>query len=571
MVKMSTKVKTILIGLIFFAAPFFVQATIIDFNVDPSYDYQGRSKVTAFLHQLGTNVYFYVEDGYYKTLDIKEKKEFSEALRSLSEEFDEAIYPKLREVFGSEWKPGIDKDEKITVLITRIKGESGGYFNNGDEYPLIQSPSSNQREMVYLNADYLASPLIKGYLAHEFVHLITFNQKERIQGAEEEIWLNEARAEAAITFLGYDEEYKGSNLQKRVKAFLQKISDPLTEWKNENSDYGVINLFTQYLVDHYGIEILSDSMRSEKVGIPSLNEALKKNGYSEDFSQIFTDWTIAVLVNDCSLGPRYCYLNQNLKNLKILPQLNYLPLVGESTLTVTDYTKDWAGNWLKFIGGKGTLKLEFIGDSKVNFEAPYIIQDSSGNYSVNFLELDDSQRGTIYVSNFGKKYDSLIMIPSLQNKLSGFDGLESFYKFIWSASIIAENPEREKEEEQLVKDLLAQIAFLQKEIARLQAQIVAILAKRGERAVCQKFESNLYFGIENNSDVRCLQEFLKSQGPEIYPEGLVTGNFLSLTRAAVIRFQEKYSQDILAPWGLEKGTGIVGPTTRAKLNELLGK
>ena len=76
--------------------------------------------------------------------------------------------------------------------------------------------------------------------------------------------------------------------------------------------------------------------------------------------------------------------------------------------------------------------------------------------------------------------------------------------------------------------------------------------------------------MRNNFEVRCLQEFLKSQGPEIYPEGLVTGNFLSLTKAAVTRFQEKYKAEILAPLGLEKGTGFVGSKTRTKINQLLG-
>jgi hypothetical protein len=49
----------------------------------------------------------------------------------------------------------------------------------------------------------------------------------------------------------------------------------------------------------------------------------------------------------------------------------------------------------------------------------------------------------------------------------------------------------------------------------------------------------------------------------------VTGNFLSLTQAAVIRFQERYASEILAPWELKKGTGFVGRTTRLKINELL--
>ena len=69
--------------------------------------------------------------------------------------------------------------------------------------------------------------------------------------------------------------------------------------------------------------------------------------------------------------------------------------------------------------------------------------------------------------------------------------------------------------------------------------------------------------------VKCLQQFLKSQGQEIYPEGLVTGNFLTLTKQAVIRFQEKYREEILAPLGLEKGTGFVGSMTRKKINNLI--
>jgi len=74
----------------------------------------------------------------------------------------------------------------------------------------------------------------------------------------------------------------------------------------------------------------------------------------------------------------------------------------------------------------------------------------------------------------------------------------------------------------------------------------------------------------NSQEVRCLQEFLKNQGPEIYPEGLITGNFLNLTQSAVIRFQEKYANEILTPIGLEKGTGFVGEKTRSKINQILG-
>ena len=64
-------------------------------------------------------------------------------------------------------------------------------------------------------------------------------------------------------------------------------------------------------------------------------------------------------------------------------------------------------------------------------------------------------------------------------------------------------------------------------------------------------------------------EFLVSQGLEIYPQAIVSGFFGQMTQSAVIRFQEKYAAEILSPLGYQKGTGFVGPSTLAKINQLL--
>ncbi len=47
---------------------------------------------------------------------------------------------------------------------------------------------------------------------------------------------------------------------------------------------------------------------------------------------------------------------------------------------------------------------------------------------------------------------------------------------------------------------------------------------------------NIYYGLNQNSDVKILQQFLKDNN---YYQGPVTGNFLSLTKKAVIDFQTK--------------------------------
>ncbi|MBI4193292.1 MAG: carboxypeptidase regulatory-like domain-containing protein, partial [Candidatus Colwellbacteria bacterium] len=69
-------------------------------------------------------------------------------------------------------------------------------------------------------------------------------------------------------------------------------------------------------------------------------------------------------------------------------------------------------------------------------------------------------------------------------------------------------------------------------------------------------------------DVRALQEFLKSQGAEVYPEGVVSGYFGEKTRSAVGRFQLKHG---LVPNADHPAYGYAGPSTRAKLNELMGQ
>lgn len=81
-----------------------------------------------------------------------------------------------------------------------------------------------------------------------------------------------------------------------------------------------------------------------------------------------------------------------------------------------------------------------------------------------------------------------------------------------------------------------------------------------------QFQSDLKLG-SRGKEVEELQKCL-AKDPEIYPGGEITGFFGNQTKEAVIKFQEKYKEEILEPWEFKKGTGIVSKTSREKLNEV---
>lgn len=81
------------------------------------------------------------------------------------------------------------------------------------------------------------------------------------------------------------------------------------------------------------------------------------------------------------------------------------------------------------------------------------------------------------------------------------------------------------------------------------------------------FKKNLSYGIMNSIEVSHLQDILKYEGclNEKIPS---TGNFLDLTRLAVMKLQRKYS--IASESDIIKANGNFGPLTRAKINSIYG-
>jgi hypothetical protein len=160
--------------MILFSPPAYANAE--QFFVNKDFEAKGRETIKADLQTTGENAYFFVDEEYLASLPENEVSRLKNVMSNLSAEFDEVIYPGLRKIFGEENNPGIDGDRKISVVLHDMKSGVGGYVREADFKPGI---SSNSREIIYLNIEeVLNTEFGRSFLAHEFQHLITYNEKQ---------------------------------------------------------------------------------------------------------------------------------------------------------------------------------------------------------------------------------------------------------------------------------------------------------------------------------------------------------------------------------------------------------
>ncbi len=445
--KIKLAIVLIAIGFIFLTPPAFADSVGRSeiFNVSDNYDQENREQVEATLHYASKWGYFYIENQWWNNISLSKKTEIEKIITDLGNEFDEIIYPKITGSFGSVWNPGIDDDVHITILMTNLKQNTGGYFSSCNEYSSSRCKKSNMREMIHINLDYIFDSRLKGFIAHEFQHVITWNQKSRLADKEEDVWLNELRSEYVPTFLGYDKPYSESILKTRVSNFLNHPSDPLGEWKGETADYGAITLFGHYLADQFGQNLFSLMLKNKVIGIESINSALNQAGYSLNFNQIFTNWSLANYFNSLSMGQgsKYGYTNSELKKIHISPvevDLNSYGFVNFSA-----QVKDWSPRWylinnkLPYSKKSIALELEFNSSTKSsNFKIPYVINYINGRQELGFIGLEQ-QLGSAYIFDFAEKVESVLLVPANYSKTKNFTNNDLLSSFSLKASTIVIN------------------------------------------------------------------------------------------------------------------------------------
>ena len=367
--------------------------------------------LTATVQRVGTHCYVVVEDG--QTVS-------SSDLGHVMNEFDSKIYPTDTSAFGNE--PNVDGDTKIFILLMDIRDQNyhdrtypyyiAGYFWSLHEYRNSELPSpysgfSNEKEIVHIDLNPGSVATCEGTIAHEFEHMIHWNQDR-----DEETWVDEGCADLA-EFLCYS-----THPTSHVNAFLSDTDVQLTTWGGSGSTllahYGASYLFMLYLWEKHGeTSTIQSIVQDAANGIVGIQNHLG----GTTFSTVFTRWTVANRIDNMSIGPSpfyYGYANINLE-ASLSPSSDHSTYPYSRSTTV-NY---WAADYIRFTGGGSTLTLGFDGDDANVFKVEVIKRTGAGVNTVEAMTLNAAQQGTLAINDFGTTYTNVILVVSSQSQLGG--------------------------------------------------------------------------------------------------------------------------------------------------------
>lgn len=375
-----------------------------------NFAYGRYDNVACTLRKVGGHCYIYVANSLWTGNLITQLQ-----IDSIASTFDNSYYPMETAYFGQENSPGIDNDVRITILITRLYSASNpiiGYFDPTDELPDSQAQTiglrSNQREMFYMNGyDYIpANPTFMHTLAHEFWHMISYNQNPN-----EEVWVEEGMADNAAYITG------NRMLQDKIDAFQKNpgISLMPFDYNNEAlAHYGASFLFIRYLFEQYGgsteIEkqnFMRNLTRSGDKGTRTIEYALAAAGFPDvKFKDVFADWALTNYINPKGYA-KYKYKEFTV-NIDALQTHTGYP-VRERSFNL-NY---WGSNYIlfKYAPAKSHV-LEFSGGKYGYFYPRVCIFYKDGSIVVKNIVLNGDNKGFFDLGEFGINYNSVLMVPA---------------------------------------------------------------------------------------------------------------------------------------------------------------
>jgi hypothetical protein len=285
----------------------------------------GFDKVTARVRFISEHSLIYVDEkvpaGGFTDVDLAD----------LALEFGDPIYPTITDTFGGE--SDLDGNGRVIILFTPavnrltppgFDGFVGGFFfgldllpgragSNGGEifYAMVPDPAGVEGPVI---GKFAALNVIPAVLAHEFEHMIHFNRRMLLGGAQgsEALWLSEALAQMAEDLVGdaferareYSKaQYFRSGNFARARLFLQDpghVSLLASLPPGTLAERGAGWLFLKQLSGRPGQEgLLGRLVSSPSFGVRNLTDAV-----GLPWESLVADWAGALYLDGTSVPAR---------------------------------------------------------------------------------------------------------------------------------------------------------------------------------------------------------------------------------------------------------------------------
>lgn len=248
------------------------------------------------------------------------------------------------EIFGMP--PDIDNNGTIEFLLVDIKdgwdgtgGYVGGFFYPRDQQ--TSSSGSNKADLMYIDTypgiyrenaggDGYEYDSSLGTVAHEYQHLIQFKNDR-----DEETFVNEGLSEIASYLCGYG--------LRDPSYYLRSTEISLVDFEGSDFDvslnhYAKVALFTYFLYEQFGLDLISAISMNENVGISGIDEALFLEGFPVSFGEVVLHFFKTIVTNDPAVFPEYTFLNPELRYLRALPVERITTFPSSKALNIRPYS-----------------------------------------------------------------------------------------------------------------------------------------------------------------------------------------------------------------------------------------
>ncbi|MCL6589420.1 MAG: hypothetical protein K6U80_05635 [Firmicutes bacterium] len=311
--------------------------------------------ISATCRYISSHAYFFVD-----TRNIAAMEGY---LADYGAAFD-AIYNVNHTHFGSE--NDTDGNGKVIVIFSQeLTGGLLGYFYAIDKYPKSTFTYSNEGDIFYMttDADYQGD-IVKGTLAHEFQHMIYFDEHYDRGVPNTYSWLNEALSQAAEYYNGLTDNHLAW-----IAYFLDShwTGLSLTHWTQNNYGYGAI--FIRYLIDQYGDTAIKNMCATSNIGVRAVESAT-----GADFNTIYNNFTRALVMSNTgdTSNPLYNFKTLNLRTIQPNGRGGLTTVSPYSAgITISGNLYPYRLFFAKWTGSFGTMTLSGTGFAGTAFGLSY--------------------------------------------------------------------------------------------------------------------------------------------------------------------------------------------------------